>query len=406
MRLFKRLLLALLVVVVLAVVGTLVQLTRSLPTAEVSLVLPATTSVPGPPLSLPWPSGAAAALQVDGLGSMGGVRVNEVRPLASVTKLVTALVVLGQHPLAPGDSGPSITVQPADVNAYKVDAAQKQSVVAVAAGEHLSELQALEAMLVPSANNVARMLARWSAGNEQTFVADMNQKVAALGLHHTHLVGPAGLNAASVGTAADMARLAAVVMANPILSQIVAMPQVTLPVAGTVYNYDYALGHDGLIGIKTGSTGAAGGNFVFAARRTVDGHVVTLLGAVLGASGAQPLTAALKVTERLVKAAFGQLRAATVLPAGRKVVVVKAPWGKQLVATTSRSVSVFGWSSEPVRLSVTPAPALSGRVTGLTAGEKLATVSVRAGGNQYISVPVYAPTSLPKASITYRLTRF
>jgi D-alanyl-D-alanine carboxypeptidase (penicillin-binding protein 5/6) len=329
-----------------------------------------------------------------------------MRPLASVTKLVTALVVLDQHPLSPGDAGPSITVSPADVNAYKVDASQKQSVVAVAAGERLRELQALEAMLVPSANNVARMLAHWSAGNEQTFVEDMNQKVAALGLSHTHLVGPSGLNPASVGTAADMTRLAAIVMANPILRQIVAMPQVTLPVAGTVYNYDYALGHDGLIGIKTGSTGAAGGNFVFAARRTVDGHVVNLLGAVLGESGTQPLTAALKATERLVKAAFGQLRTTTVLPAGRKVVVVKAPWGKRVVATTSRSVSVFGWSGEPVRLSVTPAPALSARVTGLNAGEKLATVSVRAAGGQDIAVPVFAPSSLPKASITYRLTRF
>ena len=405
-RFFRRLFLALLVVIILAAAGTLVQLFRALPTATVSFVLPTSTAVPGPALSLPWPAYAASAVEVQGLGTMGGLRQEEVRPLASVTKLVTALVVLKRHPLALGQSGPNLTVSAADVAAYQADVAQKQSVVPVAAGERLSELQALEAMLIPSANNVADMLADWSAGSTGAFVRDMNQEAAAIGLRHTHLADPAGISPDSVGTAADMLRLASVVMANPLLRQIVSMPQITLPVAGTVYNYDYVLGRDGIIGVKTGSTATAGGNFIFAARRVVAGRTVMVLGAVLGAPGVQPLTAALKDGERLALAAFSQLRVATVLPAGRKVVVVKAKWGKQVVAGTSRPVSVFGFTGEPIHLRVTPAPVLSGKVTTLTAGEKLATVLVTAAGGQAETVPVVAPGPLPQASLKYRLTRF
>ena len=405
-RFFKRLSVAVLIVVILAAAGTLVQLFRALPTAAVSLVLPASTKVPGPPLALPWPSSATAALEVDGLGSMGGVRANEVRPLASVAKLFTALVVLKHHPLGVGQNGPSITLSAADAAAYRVDASEKQSVVPVAAGERITELQALEAMLIPSANNVADVLATWSAGSEQAFVAQMNQEATSLGLHHTHLADPAGIDTGSVGTAADMVRLAGVVMANPLLRQIVAMPQVTLPVAGTVYNYDYALGHDGIIGVKTGSTTIAGGNFLFAATRVVAGRSVTVFGAVLGATGVQPLTAALDYGERLASAAFSQLRVATVLPAGQKVVLVKAKWGNEVVAGTSRPVSVFGFTGEPVQLKVSPAPVLSGKITNLAAGEKLATVLVSAAGGQAVSVPVVAPQSLPQASVKYRLTHF
>jgi D-alanyl-D-alanine carboxypeptidase (penicillin-binding protein 5/6) len=404
-KIFKRFLAVVLVLVILAAGGTIFQLVRALPPAEVSVVLPATAAVPGPRVSLPWPPGTAGALEAQGIGVLSAQLAGEQRPLASVAKLVTALVVLKQHPLGVGQSGPPIAFSAADEAAYRADAAQQQSVVAVAAGERLSELQALEAMLVASANNVAVVLARWSAGSTQAFVAKMNAEAAALGLHHTHLADPAGLSSATTGTASDMLRLAAVVMANPVLSQIVDMPQVTLPVAGTVYNYDYALGHDGIVGIKTGSTTAAGGNFVFAARRVVAGREVTVLGALLGVQSAKPLPSALAASEALVTAAFDQLRVATVVPAGRPAVVIKAKWGDQVVASTPRSVNVFGFPGEPVHVSIALAPAIASRkVKDVQAGERLATVEVRAA-NEVQAVPVVAPSSLAPAPITYKLRR-
>ncbi len=405
MKVLRRLFIALVVVIVLAAAGAGYQYFRSLPPASASVVLPPAAVFPGLRAALPWPPSATGALDVQGMGSLGAQYPAEQRPLASVTKLVTALVVLKQHPLSVGQNGPEIVVSAADAAAYRADAAQRQSVVAVAPGERLSELQALEAMLVPSANNVARLLARWSAGSIPAFVADMNAEAAALGLRHTHLAGPAGLNPGSVGTAADMVRLGEAVLANPLLAQIVQMPQVTLPVAGTVYNYDYALGHGGIIGIKTGSTTNAGGNFVFAARRLVAGHAVTAVGAVLGVTGVQPLTSALSAGEALVNAAFDELRVATVLPKGREVVVIKAKWGASVVAGTSRAVSAFGFPGERVHLSVTRSPALaSAKLTKLTTGERLATVGVRVG-TQAVDVPVLAPGPLPPAPLKWRFER-
>jgi D-alanyl-D-alanine carboxypeptidase (penicillin-binding protein 5/6) len=401
----RRFFVGFIVVVALVAAGAGYQYFRSLPPASATVVLPPTEVFPGPRAGLPWPPSAAGALAVEGMGILGGQYAAEQRPLASVTKLVTALVVLKQHPLSIGQSGPEITVSAADVAAYRADAAQRQSVVAVAVGERLSELQALEAMLVPSANNIARLLARWSAGSIGAFVASMNAEAAALGLHHTHLVGPAGLNPGSIGTATDMVRLGEAVLANPILAQVVQMPQVTLPVAGTVYNYDYALGHDGIIGIKTGSTASAGGNFVFAARRLVAGRVVTVVGAVLGVTGVQPLTSALSAGERLVNAAFERLRVATVLPKGRQVMVVRAKWGAQVVAGASRAVSMFGFPGELVHMSVARSPTLaSGKVATLTAGERLATVVVRAG-TQVATVAVLAPGPIPPAPLKWRFER-
>ena len=254
-----------------------------------------------------------------GSADLGGVDEKQVRPLASVTKLITALVILRQHPLSLGEAGPTIRFTAADVMAYRRDLADGQSVLKVAAGERLTELQALEGMLIPSADNVARILGRWSAGNSAAFVRDMDQEAASLGLRQLHLVEPSGLDPANVGTAADMVRVGAVVMANPVLRQIVAMPSVSLPVAGTVSNYNSVLGKQGIVGIKTGSMSAAGGNFVFASEHRVGGRNVTIIGAVLGAAGAEPLQTALDDASRLAAAAAAEVRQVVVLPAGLRV---------------------------------------------------------------------------------------
>ena len=93
---------------------------------------------------------------------------------------MTALVVLADKPLAKGDTGPILTMTDQDVATYMADAAEQQSVVPVTAGEQLSEFEALEALLIPSGNNIAETLARWDAGSVAGFVTKMNQRAAAL----------------------------------------------------------------------------------------------------------------------------------------------------------------------------------------------------------------------------------
>src|SRR5262249_53301987 len=154
----------------------------------------------------------------------------------------------------------------------------QESAVKVAPGEMINERQMLDALLVGSADNMATVLANWDAGSEPAFVAKMNAAAAALGMGATHYADASGLNAASVSNAGDQLAASQAAMAMPTFAAIVRQPQVTVPVAGRIFNFNHLVGKDGIVGIKTGNTTAAGGCWAFAADRTVGGQPVTVVG--------------------------------------------------------------------------------------------------------------------------------
>jgi D-alanyl-D-alanine carboxypeptidase (penicillin-binding protein 5/6) len=396
--------LCLVVLVLAAVAVVVVQLGRPVPRLRVSVVLARRGLAGGSAPVLPWPPQGSAAVEVIGTGLLGSFNGERVTPLASVTKLMTALVVLRAHPLAAGEQGPAIHVLPKDVATYNSDLAGSQSVLKVEAGEELSEQQALEGLLVASGNNVADMLARWDAGSTGVFVGRMNALARALGLTHTHFVEPSGLNPGDVGSAIDMVRLGADALADPAIAAIVRLGEVALPVAGIVINYDYALGHDGIIGIKTGSSSAAGGNFVFAARERVDGRMLTAIGAVLKQEGTSNLDTALAAGERLATAALRAPRLLTLLPAGTPVVTVSAPWAKRtVVARTVGAVSIFAPPGGETTLRALLVPRLP-RLQRVRRGQRLAIVRVSLRGRTY-TVAAAAGGSISPPDLVYRLTR-
>ena len=175
-----------------------------------------------------------------------------------------------------------MTLTAADQAIYQADNAAGDSVAPVVAGESLTELQLLQALLIPSADNLAPAVATWDAGNLAAFVAKMNATAAALGMHSTTYTDPAGVSSTTVSTAADQLRLAEVVAANPVLMSIVRETQLTIPNSPVLSNYNALLGQDGIVGIKTGATSAAGGCFMFAADASAAGHPIQVLGVVLG----------------------------------------------------------------------------------------------------------------------------
>ncbi|HET6793016.1 MAG TPA: hypothetical protein VFH45_01155, partial [Acidimicrobiales bacterium] len=325
------------VLTVLAAVGAGVQVLRGAPPARVALTLPSTGVVAGPPPALPWPAAGQATVGVLGVGTLGSVRSTAPAPIASLTKIMTAWVILHDHPLTLTTQGPPIAFTAADVANYQTGAAQGQSVVKVLAGESLSERQSLDALLVGSANDVAIALAAWDAGSQAAFVARMNADAVALGMTRTHYSDAVGLDAGSVSTATDQVALATKAMEDPVFAAIVAQPQINLPVAGTVFNYDYLVGHDGIVGVKTGSTGVAGGCFVFAAHRVILGHDRVVIGAVLGQRGASELQAALGASKALIDAVPPLVRAVTVLPPG-PVGRVTTRWGSTAEVATTKPV--------------------------------------------------------------------
>jgi serine-type D-Ala-D-Ala carboxypeptidase (penicillin-binding protein 5/6) len=213
---------------------------------------------------------------------------------------MTAYLVLRDHPLRPGQDGPTITLTDADVADTDRRRRQQESVVPIAAGEQLTERQALQALLLPSANNIAAVLARWDAGSADRFVARMNATARSLGMTHTRYTDPSGYDDATVSTAADQVRIVDRAMRLPVFASIVATPSATLPVAGTVHNTNTLLGRNGFVGVKTGSDDAAGGCFAFRAIRWIDGKRTTITGVVLGQPGHNQIAAGLAAADAMV----------------------------------------------------------------------------------------------------------
>ena len=232
-----------------------------------------------------WPTDGVSAADISGIGITDGPGATRQVSIASVAKLMTAYVILQDHPLSGGGSGPDITVEPSEAAAYPSQARHGDSLVAVAAGEAISERHALEALLLPSADNMAWILARWDAGSQDAFVARMNATARTLGMNGTSYTDPSGLDPSTTSTAADQVRLGMAAMQVPALAAIVAMPTAVVPVAGAIRNTNTLLGQDGIAGLKTGSTQAGGGCLLVAAWQEVRGRKTLIVAATFGQPG-------------------------------------------------------------------------------------------------------------------------
>jgi D-alanyl-D-alanine carboxypeptidase (penicillin-binding protein 5/6) len=346
-------LLAVAVVLLIVVAAGAVNYLRPIPAVEAAAALPASEVVSGTPPALPWPSRGSAAVAVGNLkpgvthlGLVASSGNEQPIPAASVTKVMTALVILEDKPLKKGESGPTITLTSADVQIYQAAVANKESVVPVQAGEQLTEFQALEGLLLPSGNNLAASLARWDAGSVEAFVVTMNKRASELHLKNTKFSDVSGANPSSMSTPSDLISLGMEAMKNEVFQQIVAMGQAELPVAGTVYNVDAVLGQSGIIGIKTGSGFDTGANFLFAANVPVDGIQVVLFGCVMG----QPtLAIAFDRAKALIAAVQPVLHVKRVVARNQSVGTYTTPWGAQSDVISTDNVDLAEWPGMVLR---------------------------------------------------------
>lgn len=274
--------LAVLVVVAL-IVGGFFQWFRPLPTPTLRA-----TSIrfPGTPPRLPWPAGGEAALSVAGLGSLGDIRDTNPVPTGVLSDVLIAYVIVKDHPLSNDeDTGPTIKVTPQTVAAYRTGRAAGEPEIPVTSGESLTELDALEGLLIDSGGDMATLLAEWDARSTSAFVTKMDHDVTALGLRNTRVTAANGSEDAMFSTPSDLIRLAEAAMGVPVFRQIVSLGEINLPGVGLHYNPNFVLGENGVVGIDVGSDTNANGCYLFAAEKVVSGQTVTLYGAVLGQSG-------------------------------------------------------------------------------------------------------------------------
>lgn len=371
------------------------------PHLSVQVVMPARVVLPGAAPHPAWPSAGEAAVEVAGLPPLGSSGGSTPVPLASLAKVMTAYVVLKDHPLAVGQPGFTVTITPAQVNDYNQRLAQAESVVPVTAGEQITELQLMQGLLVPSGNNIAEILADFDAGSDSAFVARMNATAASLGMDHTHYTDPAGLDSTTASTASDQLVLAAKAMANPVFAQIVAMPSVILPVAGLVTNFNSAVGKNGYVGIKTGSDSSSGGCLMFADQRAVAGRTVTILGVVLGQDPGETHTqvlidAALTASDQLIASVVAAISTRTVVPAGRVVARIVNRQGRAVDVVTSSPLTELGYGGETIELTTRVDPV----GTTVRGGQRVGQVS--ASGVSQASA-LLASAALPTVSLGWKL---
>ncbi|MER8045990.1 D-alanyl-D-alanine carboxypeptidase [Streptomyces sp. NPDC094032] len=250
----------------------------------------------------PWPEGGQTAVALEGSGPVGTRGERRPVPIASLTKVMTAHVILEEHPLRPGEPGPLIEVD--QQAAYEVGVGG-ESTVPLQAGRKYSQRQLLEMLLIPSGNNVARLLARWDSGSQEAFAEKMQRAAGRLGMKQSTYTGASGIEATTTSTANDQLALARKAMKDPVFRAIVATRSVTVPGLGTITNTNPLLDTPGVVGIKTGSSTPAGGNLLWACEVRVGGTTRLLVGAVLhqraDTTPGEGLRAAVDSSRRLIE---------------------------------------------------------------------------------------------------------
>ncbi|GEK00341.1 D-alanyl-D-alanine carboxypeptidase [Streptomyces sp. ATE26] len=389
-------------VILLAIVFAVVQAMRPLPQPTLDLTAKDTYTFGGGRTAIPWPAQGQAALDVQGIGTFGSSGAQKPVPIASVAKVMTAYIILRDHPLKSGADGPKIKIDQAAQDQSK---AGQESTVDVTAGDSISQREALESILIASANNVARLLARWDVGSEKAFVTKMNATAKSLGMTNTTYTDPSGLTNSTVSTAVDQVKLAKAAMQEPAFREVAAMMSYDDYKGVNHSNWNHLVGHNNVVGIKTGTTTSALGNLVFAAKQEVGGETRTIVGAVVrqpaGGSDNTILAGALDAADKLIRSAQGALKPATVLKKGDVVGYVDDGLGGRTPVVATKDVTAAGWSGLKVKLSFTS------DVVPHTAkaGTKVGSLTVGDGGAGAVKVPVALQKDLAEPGFTDKLTR-
>ncbi|MFE4665260.1 D-alanyl-D-alanine carboxypeptidase [Streptomyces sp. NPDC056716] len=389
-------------VLLLLVVFAIVQTVRPLPAPSLELTAQDSHTFEGEKADIPWPADGQAALDVQGIGSFGSSGEQEPMPIASVAKVMTAYVILRDHPLKSGEEGPMIDI---DQRAEDESDAGQESTVDVTAGDQISEREAVESILIASANNVARLLARWDATSDQAFVDKMNAAAADLGMTDTTYTDPSGLNDTTVSTAVDQVKLAKAAMEQPAFREVAAMMSYDDYKGVNHSNWNQLVGYNDVVGIKTGTTTSALGNLVFAATKDIGGETRTIVGAVVrqpaGGSDNTILQGALSAGDQLMRAAQAALTAETILKKGDVVGYVDDGLGGRTPVVVTRDVTAVGWAGLEVKVSFAPKEL----PRTAKAGTEVGSLTVGDGSGGAVAVPVALQRDLVEPGWADRLTR-
>jgi serine-type D-Ala-D-Ala carboxypeptidase (penicillin-binding protein 5/6) len=356
--------------------------------------LPARASAATPPACPPDVTARSAiVIEVSTQAVACARNAESRRPIASTTKLMTALLTLERAKLD------------ATFRAPAYHAAVAESLVGLLPGERMKVRDLLKGLLAQSGNDAALTLADGVGGSERAFVKLMNARARQLGLTNTHFANPIGLDArGNYSSAHDLVRLALVLRTNPFFRKVVDSQQVTLHSGDhprTFRNRNTLL-HDApwVNGVKTGHTHDAGYVLVGSARR----HGVQVISAVLGTNGYAQRDAQSLELLRTGVASFQYVTAVRmgqhIKGVGRVPIRFRPGAGLALVAGKRIRAIVPHGRRDILTVQVVQVPQ---QVAGpIRAGQQLGTALVLRGGKRIATLPLVAAETIPTAGFGQR----
>ncbi|MER6203265.1 serine hydrolase [Streptomyces sp. NPDC001586] len=383
------------------------QMLRPLPAPQ--MVSAETTRTVDGQFSIPWPAKGQGAVRVAGSGDIGTFGEQKPVPTASVAKVMTAYVILKGHPLRKSDPGPDITVDAKTV--ADGNSEHESRIVGLTAGQKFGQQDMLKMLMIPSGNNVARLLARWDTGtdSEAAFVAKMNAAAKELGMTNTTYTDPSGLDAGTVSTAADQLKLAEAVMKDEVFRSIVTLPNATIKGLSTPLDNNNDLLNSSIRGIKTGSSTPAGGALMWAAYKTVDNKDQLILGTLMDQhvdgpdlNAANSLILVQDNSKKIIEAVRGALASAPVIRKGQQVGYLDDGLGGRMPLVATKDVTVIGVPGQQLKLSLVPGASPLPHTA--KAGSEVAVLTVGEGEGAK-SVPVAVQGNLAEPSFGTRMTR-
>lgn len=380
------------------VLGTLLYLPMTLlAPLEQAEATPAAYTAPVPAATaLDFPEYGASAIAAVGMpGELGRAGSEEALPMASISKVVTALVVLDAHPLAEGEEGPVVGMTAGDVAAYNGFVAVGGSVVPVQAGWQFSQRDLVELTVVRSANNYATSLANWAFGDEAGFQAAAATWLAENGLTSITMVEPTGLSPDNRSTASDLLALGRIALADPLISTIVNVPSIEVPHLGVMPATNRLLGELGIDGIKTGTLYDIV-NLLFSSTFPVGDSTVTVVGVILGAPGPARdiLNADVLDLLRSTQAGFSEV---VLTEAGQEFGAYETEWGQETTAIAAEQVRAPVWFEDAIAAEVQLDPVGVAKV-GSPTGEVVFTV-----GQSTLEVPLELSGRITDPGAAWRL---
>ncbi|CAH0255153.1 D-alanyl-D-alanine endopeptidase [Microbacterium oxydans] len=397
---------AICVVLLLAAAGGYIGWALTAPVDQPAVTTQAPQAPAVDPAVIATPLSGASAISVAGADAYLGEGASGVwsssgtgdpLPIASISKLITALVILDRSPLASADDpGPTITFTKADHDLYDRYYVQGATIAPMPTGTSMSLRDALAAMLIPSASNYAEALSSRIFGSQSAFLGATRDWLAAHGLTGTTITEPTGISPRNTSTAADLLAIGKLAAANPAIAQIVATPSISLPGAGQLNNTNGLLGTAGITGMKTGTLGEGTVSLLYTATLDVGAaEPLAVTGVLLGGASRDSVNASVIGALDSIRSGFHQVSVAT---SGQEVGTISTPWGSSARLVIGQTASIFTWSDTPITLSMdiaTPPTYQDGTVVG--------SVTWTAGPNT-VTAPVKIEGSIDQPSEWWRLT--